>query len=82
MKCFEVFVVCVAYFLGLNISDLYDRLSHTCRYIYDNDTKKTSSDISLEKWISMYFLPKMNFCQLSLAQSTSDLWCQTSLNLI
>lgn len=51
MKCFEIFVMCVAYFLGLDISDTYDRLPHTCMYMYDNEIKKTSSEISLEKWI-------------------------------
>lgn len=51
IKCFEAFAVCAAHFLGLDISDTYDRLSHTCMYMYDNEIKKTRSEISLEKWI-------------------------------
>lgn len=50
-KCFEAFAVCAAHFLGLDISDTYDRLSHTCMCMYDNEIKKTRSEISLEKWI-------------------------------
>jgi len=48
MEYFEVFVICVAYLPGLDISDTWDRFSHTCIYGNDNDIKKTSSEISLE----------------------------------
>lgn len=56
MKCFEVVVMCVDYFLGLDISDPYVRLSHTCMYMYDNEIKKTSSEISLVK-VDLNVLP-------------------------
>lgn len=56
MKYFEIFVMYVDYFLGLDISDTYVRLSHTCMYIYDNEIKKTSSEISLVK-VDLNVLP-------------------------
>lgn len=56
MKYFEIFVMYVDYFLGLDISDTYVRLSHTCMYMYDNEIKKTSSEISLVK-VDLNVLP-------------------------